>query len=623
MRSPSKLRPGGSRDQAKLTLAVLLAASVAGAAIAQSRPEPIVPPSSGDAPAPTPPPPATANPATPAPATPAPATPGPATEVPRPARAPDLSRLEDIIKREGLDSAAQPVEVVPPVEYRDDRRRDTAMAGVIWPAAIGYSGEAWGSASGKFLSVVLRRIDGPLASRWAHIGLRNMLLARTAAPGGVNPADWVAERAWLLLKLGEADAARLLVAAVDTDTFTPKMVQVAAQVALANSDPSGLCAIENELPSVEPKMAPLVSAMCASLAGESEGAGAVIERARRRGRGDPIDVALAAKVVGAGANTARATTIEWEPVNLLTSWRYGLSTATAMMPPERLIKSAAPQVRGWLARAPMFSAPQKMAAAQTAAAMGVMSSAAMVDLYSAAYDYTDPDELVGTDPFRLRQAFVGKDRAARLSALRSLWGNANDREKQMAGWVTTARAATLVAPDAELGDDATNLIAALFAGGHDRHAARWIKVADDFDDEKGDTAWAMLALGAAAPGELTITQGRIEEFAKRDTSVGKRRTGLLVAGLAGLGRIDAQVAGRLNARHSLGLDRKTRWTGLIDGAAMRRQAGTVMLLAASAMQAPSAGDVPAHYMFHAINALRRTGQEGLARMIAAEALARA
>jgi len=599
-------------------LSILLLGTVAGAAIAQSQPESILPPGFGDPPPPPAPPPAT-TPATPTP----PPAPGASPDAPRPSPAPDLSRLEDIIASEGLDSAGEPVEVEPPIEYRDDRRRDPALTGVIWPATIGYSGDAWGSTSGKFLSVLLRRTDGPLASRWAQIGLRNMLLARTAAPGGVNPADWVAERAWLLLKLGEADAARLLVAAIDTDTFTPKMVQVAAQVALANSDPSGLCAIETALADVEPRMAPLVTAMCASLAGESERAAADIERTRRRGRADPIDIALAAKVVGAGANTARATTIEWEPVTLLSSWRYGLSTATAMMPPERLISAANPQVRGWLARAPMFSAPQKMAAARTAAAMGVMSSDAMVDLYSAAYDYTDPDELGGTDPWRLRQAFVGKNRAARLSALRGLWGDAKDGEKQMAGWVTTARAAILMTPDAALVDDAFNLIAALFAGGYDRQAARWVAVVDDLDDEKGDAAWAMLALGLAAPAGLTIDQDRIEEFADRDTSTGKRRTGLLIAGLAGLGRIDAQVAGRLNGQYRLGLERKTAWSTLIDGAAMRRQAGTAMLLAASAMQAPAIGEVDPLYMFHAVNALRRTGQEGVARMIAAEALARA
>jgi hypothetical protein len=255
--------------------------------------------------------------------------------------------------------------------------------------------------------------------------------------------------------------------------------------------------------------------------------------------------------------------------------------------------------------------------------MGVMSSDAMVDLYSAAYDYTDPDELGGTDPWRLRQAFVGKDRESRLSALRGLWGKDNDRVAQMAGWVTTARASILMAPDAALKDDADDLIAALFAGGHDGQAARWVKVVEGFDDEAGDRAWAMLALGVAQPTGLTISQGRIEDFADRDASSGKQRTRLLIAGLAGLGRIDPQVAGRLNAKYGLGLDRTTVWTRLIDGAAMRRQAGTAMLLAASAMQAPTVGDVPALYMFHAVNALRRTGQEGVARMIAAEALARA
>jgi len=596
----------------KLALPILLAASVAGAALAQSTPESILPPGFGD---PVPPAPA------PAPAPTSPDTPtAPGTAAPR---GPDLSRIEDIIASETLDGEVVPVEVEPPVEYRDDRRRDPAMTGVLWPDSIGLTGQPWGNASAKFLAVVLRRTDGPLASRWAQIGLRNVLLARTAAPRGVVPADWVAERAWLLLKLGEADSARLLVAGIDSDTFTPKMVQVAAQVALASSDPAGLCAIEARLPEVEPRMAPLVTAMCASLSGEAERAASDIEQARRRGRVGAIDLALADKVVGAGADTRRAVTIEWEPVNLLTSWRYGLSTATAMMPPERLLSEAAPQVRGWLARAPMFAAPQKMAAARTAAAMGVMSSDAMVDLYSAAYDYTDPDELGGTDPWRLRQAFVGKDRATRLSALRALWGNASDREKQMAGWVTTARASILIAPDAALKDDSADLIAALFAGGYDGQAERWAPVVEDFDDERGDRAWAMLALGLGGPTGLTIDQGRIEDFADRDPSAGKRRTRLLIAGLAGLGRINPQVAGRLNARYGIGLDRRTVWTGLIDGAAMRRQAGTVMLLAASAMQAPTAGDIPALYMFHAVTALRRTGQEGVARMIAAEALARA
>jgi hypothetical protein len=54
----------------------------------------------------------------------------------------------------------------------------------------------------------------------------------------------------------------------------------------------------------------------------------------------------------------------------------------------------------------------------------------------------------------------------------------------------------------------------------------------------------------------------------------------------------------------------------------RRQTGTSMLLAASGLQAREFGDVGPAYLFHAVNALRVTGQEYLARMIAAEALAR-
>ena len=82
-----------------------------------------------------------------------------------------------------------------------------------------------------FPFTLMRRMGTPIASRWAHIALRDTLLAKAHSPRDVNPIDWVAERSWLLLRLGEADAARMLVDEVDTDRFTPKMVQVAVQTA--------------------------------------------------------------------------------------------------------------------------------------------------------------------------------------------------------------------------------------------------------------------------------------------------------------------------------------------------------------------------------------------------------
>ena len=61
-----------------------------------------------------------------------------------------------------------------------------------------------------------------------------------------------------------------------------------------------------------------------------------------------------------------------------------------------------------------------------AAGLGVFSSQTMVDLYSAIYDSTDPGDLADTDAWQLRQAFVGKDRDARLAAIRKLLASGKD-----------------------------------------------------------------------------------------------------------------------------------------------------------------------------------------------------
>jgi hypothetical protein len=114
--------------------------------------------------------------------------------------------------------------------------------------------------------------------------------------------------------MGEAYGARMVVAGVDVADFTPKLFQIGVQSALASADPSALCPIEGGIGKVERGIAPLARAMCASLSGNSAVAAADIEAARRRGRFDPIDLVLADKVVGAGADTARAVTVEWDQV---------------------------------------------------------------------------------------------------------------------------------------------------------------------------------------------------------------------------------------------------------------------------------------------------------------------
>lgn len=540
--------------------------------------------------------------------------------IPSPSTAPGGDAADEGAVEEISPTQLQPAQPLqPPSEYPGWARRDPWVVGKLDPVAEGLGDNPWGDASGIFLSTLMRRMDTPIASRWAHIALRDALLSKVRAPQDVNPVDWVAERSWLLLRMGEADGARMLVDGVDTDRFTPKMVQVGVQTALATADTAALCPLEGGIRKYDPAIRQFVQAMCAALAGDADSAAAQIDDARRHGRIGGIDLGLAQKVIGA-AGSGRAATIDWGPVDTLTAWRFGLAAATGMVPPDNLIKASSPQLRAFEARAPLLSPQQRLDSAMIAGGLGVFSSQSLVDLYSAIYDSTDPSDLPTTDAWQLRQAFVGKDETARLDAIRHMLGIAKDGPQKEAARALVARAATLIKPDSKLGKDAPELISAMLAAGYDKAAARWIPAVSGMSDADADRCWAMLALGAADVSNVGMS--RLGGFIKRDNSPDKVRSAFLVAGLAGLGRISTDTANSLNRRYDLGLGGTNNWTRVIDGAARRGQSATVLVLTGTGFQTADWRRIPAPHLYHAISALKRTGQDFTARMIAAEALSR-
>jgi hypothetical protein len=255
-----------------------------------------------------------------------------------------------------------------------------------------------------------------------------------------------------------------------------------------------------------------------------------------------------------------------------------------------------------------------------AAGLGVFSSQTMVDLYSQIYDSTDPGDLGESDAWQLRQAYVGKDEQTRLAAIRRLLGTGKEGLQKEAARALVARAATFVTPSSDLATDAPELISAMLAGGYDQAAARWIPAVNGMDSADSDRCWAMLAL--AAPNIADVGTGRITSFIRRDKSKDRVRSALLVAGLAGLGRISTDTANSLNSRYDLGLGHVTSWTRITDAAAARNQPATVLVLTGTGFQTPLFERVPAAHLYHAVAALNRTGQAFTARMIAAEALSR-
>lgn len=587
-------------------------------ALGQDRPESLLPPGFGD---PTPPP---------AALRPAPEEPKEAPSGPEPAPTPAVRPAPLVLPPSPppSDSARADLEqlaVAPPPNpfaVPEELRRATDVVGVLTPDNGGLGYDAWGRANGAMLAGFMRRLDAPLPSRWTSMLLRRALLSRAPAPSLVAPVGWVAERAGLLLRMGEADAARMLVQQVDVEDHTPRFVQVALETALATANPAGLCPLVGPgSASSDAPIWPLAEAICAALEGEAARASQLIDRARRRSRGTGADLLLAEKVVGAGTNSRRAVTLEWDEVDRLNAWRFGLASATGLEIPDRLFDGAGANMRAWYARAPMVPLDQRLEAAAAAAALGVFSSANMIEIYSLLLDAVDPAEAADTVGARLRQAYLAASPSKRLEALRAIWSGGETPVERYARLILTAGAASRIPPSPDFADSADDLVAAMLSAGMDRRAARWASVVGGDGAEERDRAWALLALGAPRP-VVDLDSSRIEAFRSRDSSPRNLRTRMLVAALAGLGRIDGQLASSWAQDLGIPLGRETRWSRLLAAAARSGQPGTVALLSGVGMQTGGWSGVPPEHLFHILRALRAVGHEFEARMIAAEALTR-
>jgi hypothetical protein len=322
------------------TRLLLLAGGVCAAvlpAVAQP-PESGLPPGFGDpkpAPPPTPTPPTTVTPTIPDPNV---VPPGFGEEpTPTPPRA--TTRVERMPIEETTDSALTDLELLPPpppppfYDLPKGTERPVDVVGLINITNRGLALDAFGDASGPFLATLMQRLEAPLPSRWGQILLRRALISRVAAPRMLDPVDFVAERVRLLVRMGEADAARMLAQSIDVNSYNPNMVRAGYEAALATADPAGLCPLVRKgRDAFRDPVWPMADAMCAALEGESGRASALLDEARRNGARGP-DLLLAEKVIGAGTNTRRAVSIRWEDIPEVNMWRFGLASAAGAIIP--------------------------------------------------------------------------------------------------------------------------------------------------------------------------------------------------------------------------------------------------------------------------------------------------
>lgn len=494
-------------------------------------------------------------------------------------------------------------------------RRSLSAVGIISAASGGFAADAFGTTDGNLLKQVVNRTTGPLASRWGTILGRRLLASRTNTPAGISGADWTAERAWLLLRMGDSVVARQLVQEVDAGNYTKRMHEVALQVLLANGDLSGLCPlVESGVSLVNDGRWKMTRAICASLAGEQGSATAFINQGRYQGWVRGVDYRLAEKAVGAGVNGRRSVKIEWDGVEGMNPWRFGLSAATGMEPPEKLFEKSGRQLAGWQVQLPMYPAAIRAKYASKAAALGVYSNRDIVDLFGQVLDDAEAPDNVRNNAEALQQAYIATGDAARVTAMSTIWSGATQGADYHGKLIMTARAAALIAPDTAHSASADGLIASMLTAGLDRNAAAWANIVDS-----GSLGWALIALGA--PGNIPLVEyGPLDDFYGNDDSDKGQRSALLLAGLAGLGRIDTDARSDFEGELNVNVARETKWTRAIESAAQRGEQGTVALLAITGLQAPSWSVVPANHLYYIVRSLRQVGLEAEARMIAAEAV---
>ncbi|MFM7028816.1 MAG: hypothetical protein ACKOXK_09125 [Chakrabartia sp.] len=585
--------------------------------LGQDRPESLLPPGFGDSPEP---PARRAEPPSP------------------PARSPDAGRAVRPSPGQPPADAAPPADVAAddaaPSDaetLREDRaqlvdlptqaRRSAAAVGLLGPTDGNMGLSAFSGVNGDYLAKIMRRTKAPLASRWASIVLRRALLSRAATPANISSADWVAERSWLLVRMGEAGSARALIQALDVDQYSPATYRYGMQAALASADPAALCPMTAGVDSANRDTAwTLARGICAAFSGEGSIATAHLDRARsRRGDSSP-DVLLAEKVMGAAQDSRRSVTINWDDIHRLDVWRYGMATATGMDIPERLLNKTNIRVRGWRAQAPLLSYTTRLPDAERATAMGIFSSAALVDFYSAAYAEQDPAD-PGNPLFDLlRSSFVGEDDAARVAAMKNFVTQGNpDASQSYARQIALARAAARILPSDDLAQDMPFLLSAMVSAGLDRKAMRWLPVVNSQSDDLG---WGILAVSSQRPLSGT-SAARIKDFGSASAQNGDLRARFLFAGLAGLGRIAPRDLPAMAESFRVPITKRTSWTDAMERAVRLRSPGAVAILSAAGLQSRHWADIPPDHLYVIVSAMRRVGLEGEARMIVAEAITQA
>lgn len=499
--------------------------------------------------------------------------------------------------------------------------------GVIGPKTGGFDEGLWAGSPGPFVRDLMRGMPAPTASRWAHVLLRKALASRTPTPEGALPANFVAERAHLLLRMGEADVARRLAAQVPVTSFTRRMFDVAPQTYLAAGDVPGLCPlVQTGITVSSDPIWPLTSAVCAALQGDDAGAVLTLDRERENRSSRHFDIQLAEVVSSSLAGGDRGVNAVWPQNARLTTYRLAMALAGGVEVPRQKLSSANSAVKGWVSRQGNVPLAVRLEAARTAAATGAMPAQDMLSLWSHQAAVVDETAIRALPVGKLRTAYLAKTAPERLQALSDLWGSAASPQDKVALYLVSADASARLPRDKALLEGVPDLGRALLLAGNIPAAKAWYDLARREARARNPKAgaplmqlWPLMA-AADAHGRIPHSIALFElwdDAQDGERAERARRRQLVSAALTGLGLLPMAEMPR-SARLELA---DTSFTRRLREASNAGRKGEVILLAGVGLGKDASAVSPA-YLHEIVGALANVGLRREAGIIASEILIR-
>lgn len=553
------------------------------------------------------------------------------SQTPGAAPAQATSGEEGAPPQEGGDIApvAAEAQTISPQLVAPDLIAPPATQAIGWlpPISGGFGARIWEGSSGAFLKALLPRVPAPTASRFGHILLRRALLSIAPPPPGALLGNFAAERAHLLLRMGEVDGAKAIIDRMPLDSYTRRLYDVAPQVHLAAGDIPSLCPlVQTGIAVSKDSLWPLSSAMCAAIQGDDAGAALVLDRERENRLSQDFDIRLTDRVATLVAGGNRGINVGWPAQGRLTTFRLSLALMGGVPVPREVLSSANSAVRGWLVRHPNAPLPVRIEAANTATATGVMSGRELVNLWSLQAAGLDSTALAALPVGKLRTAYVAGRFSIRLAAMQDLWSQGAMEADRAAMKIVTAGAAAGFPVYPAYIEAAPQLVRSLLMVGDVKSAQRWWDLARAQTRQGNSKAgaslrmiWPLVTL-AQAKGQIPHS-GKLYDLwsdtLEGDRSQKQRVRALAAASLIGMGLLDKNDIPGGDWPDEL----DTSYVKRIRAAAANRQKGEVIVLAALGLGTDPTAILPAH-LLEVTRALKKVGLVREAGLIAAEALIR-